>query len=146
MKSRAKYKREHRLKTLEKTRETEKKYRTLNAERLSEYQKTWRRANPASHILARTKHRAKKEGIDFNISHEDLNIPEFCPVFGTKLEVCAGKNGGPSPNSYSIDRIDPSVGYMKGNVRVISNLANAMKQNATKEQLERFARWILETK
>lgn len=37
--------------------------------------------------------------------------------------------------SPSLDRIDSSKGYVKGNVRVISARANMLKNNATVEEL-----------
>jgi hypothetical protein len=50
---------------------------------------------------------------------------------------------GSGPFSASLDRIIPELGYIKGNVRVISLLANQMKWNATKEQLLTFCRGVL---
>jgi hypothetical protein len=39
------------------------------------------------------------------------------------------------PDSPSLDRIDPSKGYVKGNVRVISARANLLKNDATVGEL-----------
>lgn len=54
----------------------------------------------------------------------DIQIPELCPVFKTPMV------------SPSLDRIDSSKGYVKGNVRVISKRANQLKSNATVEEME----------
>ena len=39
----------------------------------------------------------------------------------------------------SLDRIDPTKGYIKGNVWVITKRANTMKNSATREELLKFA-------
>lgn len=68
--------------------------------------------------------RAAKKGREFSIELSDIVIPTTCPVLGTPMV-------GPS-----LDRIDSSKGYVKGNVRVISKRANMLKNNATIEELE----------
>ena len=95
-------------------------------------------------MLARAKNRSKINGLEFNIGLEDIVVPEFCPVLGVKLDEFKGKSGG-RPNSPALDRIDNSKGYVKGNVMVISHLANQMKASANAEQLLSFANWILST-
>lgn len=85
-------------------------------------------------MLARVKSRAKKLGIPFNITEVDIKIPDVCPVLGVRLERQKGK-GKPCNYTPSLDRIVPALGYVKGNVRVISNRANLLKSNATLEEL-----------
>ena len=44
--------------------------------------------------------------------------------------------------SPTLDRIDPSKGYIKGNVEFVSSLANKMMSNASGKDLVRFSKWI----
>lgn len=69
------------------------------------------------------KSRATKKGRDFDLELEDIVIPTHCAVFGTPLV------------EPSIDRIDSSKGYVKGNIRIISLRANQLKSNASVEEL-----------
>lgn len=62
-----------------------------------------------------------------------------CPVMGTVF-----RQGEPRTDSPSLDRIDSSLGYVPGNIQVISDLANKMKQNASEEQMVKFAEWVLQ--
>lgn len=73
------------------------------------------------------RHRAKRNNLEFTISEVDIVIPKRCPVFGMIL-----KNGTyGNPSSPSLDRMDPSKGYTRENIRVISWRANSLKSNAT---------------
>lgn len=69
-------------------------------------------------------------------------IPETCPVLGIPLFPGIGR--GPQHNAPTLDRIVPDLGYVPGNIRVMSHLANSMKRDATPEQLRTFAEWVLE--
>lgn len=85
---------------------------------------------------------AKQRGHEFDLSPEDLNYPEYCPALGIKLNYDPkpkGSKAGPVKNSPSVDRIDSSKGYIKGNVVVVSQLANSIKSSATPEQIMQVA-------
>lgn len=99
-----------------------------------------------SSLMTGIKRRAKTKNIPFDLDLEYLFIlsPSDCPVLKTPLAWCEKHDKrGPKNNSPSLDRIDPEKGYVKGNVMWMSQLANAMKNNATKEQLKLFAKWVL---
>ena len=87
-------------------------------------------------LLTRTRSRAKELNIEFNLSEEDIILPEVCPVFNTPFVYKTDK-------TISVDRIDPSKGYIKGNIQLISWKANTMKSSASREELIMFANWIL---
>lgn len=102
--------------------------------------KEWNANNKDSLILKRLKERAIQKGLDFDLTVTDINVPLKCPVFGFDLQR---NHKVPLFNSPSVDRIDPTKGYTKDNIQIISQLANAMKQNASPEQLLQFAKWVL---
>ena len=83
--------------------------------------------------------RAKAQGFECTITVSDIEVPEFCPVLGIKLERGSLSQKNTSP---SIDRIRNDRGYVPGNVWVISLKANRMKSDATDAELLLFASWI----
>jgi hypothetical protein len=92
--------------------------------------------NPLTRMFMNAKSRCRQYDIEFNLELTDLQIPEFCPILGIKLELGWRDN---YPFAPSIDRIDSTKGYVKGNVAVVSLLANRMKTNATLDQCLAFA-------
>ena len=95
--------------------------------------------NPSSiklALLRGAKQRAKTKNLEFNIDISDIDLPEVCPLLGIPLHSSERKNNISVDGSYSLDRIDPTKGYIKGNVWVISYKANRIKNNASLEELE----------
>lgn len=86
-------------------------------------------------MLGNAKYRAKRDNLPFNITHEDIIIPDVCPVFKIPLRKHKGSQGDGSP---TLDRVVGDLGYVKGNVRVISNKANKLKSNASGWELQRL--------
>lgn len=115
--------------------------RTNNLEELRTYDREYKRSHRAQTALVRAKRRALKCGVPFSLTIEVLpTIPDFCPVLGVPF-VCG--EGRAVPESLTLDRIDPALGYVPGNVMWLSHRANAMKQDASLELLQQFARWAL---
>ena len=92
----------------------------------------WKNANPERYMWHTAKARAKKEGLPFTITPEDLTIPETCPMLG--IPLIKGLTYS-TDNSPSLDRTLPSLGYVQGNIRVISYRANRIKNDATLAEL-----------
>lgn len=92
--------------------------------------------------------RAIKEQCPFDIDIPFLRsiATNTCPVFGIVLSwgmLGQGykKNIDSAP---SLDKIKPEYGYVKGNVRIISLLANRIKQDVGYEELYKLADWLHE--
>lgn len=96
--------------------------------------------NYKKQMLHRTRARAELKGLEFNIDEDDIVIPEICPIL--EVPIIVGTKGE-YEYSPSIDRIDNSKGYIKGNVQIISKKANSMKNSATSTELITFCKNIL---
>lgn len=95
-------------------------------------------------MYRRAKARAAVAGYECTITVDDIVIPTTCPVLGIPIYTTSGKSGGYN-SSPSLDKIDPNKGYTPDNIMVMSQLANAMKANATPAQLLKFSEWIQNT-
>lgn len=118
-----------------------KKYATSEKGRRARclYAKRHRKANPELYIWLWAKKRAKLKGLPFSILQSDITIPNFCPVLGLKLSPGNHNRHAASP---TLDRIAPALGYVPGNVRVISHRANQLKNDATTYEIERVLRYM----
>lgn len=68
-------------------------------------------------------------------------------MLGIELELPIRIKTGPgmttdSDSIPSLDRLDSTRGYVRGNVAVISWRANKLKNSARVEELERIAAWM----
>jgi hypothetical protein len=91
-------------------------------------------------MWSRAKKRSKNKNIPFNIEISDITIPECCPVFGIKFIISGEK--GPGDFSPSIDRINPKLGYVKGNIQIISFKANRIKSDANVDDLIKVIEYL----
>lgn len=116
--------------------ERTREWRERNRERVRAYNKSqqrmWRFKNRERAIFGQLRARARREGIEFTLTLEDIVVPENCPVLGIPLSW-----GGPvSRNTPSVDRIDNNKGYVKGNICIVSLRANSLKSDASLEEME----------
>ena len=90
-----------------------------------------------NNIISRAKQRGKYE---VTITPQDVfdvwPLDNRCPVLGYVLT-----RGEPRYDSPSLDRIVNTEGYVPGNIQIVSDLANKMKQNATPQELRRFCKY-----
>ena len=91
--------------------------------------------------------RARRDKIPFDIDIEYLKSikTDRCPIFD--MELSWGKIGEGhtnTKNAPSLDKIKPEYGYVKGNVCIISNLANKIKQDVGYKELYKIADWLHE--
>ena len=101
----------------------------------------YRLKNPKAPMIGNARQRAKLHGVPCTLKPEDFDIPIFCPALGIKLT--RGVNGKSTNSSPSLDRLLPSKGYVKGNVAIISKLANNIKSSATSpEQIKKVYLWM----
>ena len=86
--------------------------------------------------LTNIKSKCRSKGIVFELTPEDIHIPDTCPALGIPLEF----NGGnlSKDSSPSVDRIDPTRGYVVGNVVIVSNRVNRIKNNSSVEEMEKI--------
>lgn len=102
-------------------------------------QQQWIRA-----ALNNSKKRARHLGVHHNLTSADIArlIPEdlLCPILGIPLDIQARK-GGMTPQSATIDRIDPKGDYTPQNCHVICNLANRGKAHMDLLQLTKLGLW-----
>jgi hypothetical protein len=98
-------------------------------------------------MLYAARHHAKEKGVPCTLTVEDIVIPTRCPVLGLELKPQVGL-GRPNcrelSNSPSIDRVEGHLGYVPGNIEVISTRANHIKSNGTLEEFQALLRYAQE--
>ena len=98
-----------------------------------------RRRNPKYGMVRSARNRADAKGLPFNITEDDIIIPQHCPVLGCELEFGDSPHHDRAP---SLDRLKPELGYVSGNVRVISLRANRLKSDGSVAEHELLLTWM----
>lgn len=87
------------------------------------------------------KNRAKKAGLEFSITREDVVVPDICPILGVGIIPMSPRKYGLGA---SIDRLNSSKGYTKDNIIVCSLRANMLKSNGTIEEFKKIVTFLSE--
>lgn len=99
------------------------------------------RKDPLARAIKGKKVVSKQKGVPFDLTNEDVERPTHCPVLGMELDYSADAKRRPD-NKATLDRFKPELGYVKGNVRVISFRANFLKSNGTLEEFIKLIGWM----
>lgn len=124
---------------IEKAAHLKDKY-VADTSRIRRYYLRQKTKNPISFLIKGAKRRAIKKGVPFALQSHEIQIPEFCPCCKRKIITISIK-GAARPDSPSLDRLIPSLGYTKDNCRVICWRCNNVKSDATPEELRMVADW-----
>lgn len=131
------------LRMLDDTKRLRRNVQSLPSNSKAQYEAMRDPARWPARMLVKIRCRCKKHGIPFSITVEDLQVPDVCPVLGTPFVFGSGEKYRGDANP-SVDRLRPELGYVKGNVKVISWRANHLKNNCTQaRQLRLIADYMV---
>ena len=101
----------------------------------------YRKIGTAERLLQSAYQRARRTGLDFNLPKSDVEhlwpADGRCPVLGFRMLLDVEPDRAPS-----LDRIDPALGYVPGNVRIISLRANRIKGDASPHEMLRVLAYL----
>jgi hypothetical protein len=72
------------------------------------------------------------------VGFDDVHWPTHCPILGCPIDYSARDTDA----CWSLDRLDPALGYVPGNVFVMSHRANRLKSFGTAAEHESVAQWM----
>lgn len=105
-----------------------------NWSKLSEEEKFYRCV--ASNIKG-SRSRAKERNFEHDIEIEDFEYHTHCPILNIAYTYLEGSMSAPS-----LDRVDTTKGYVKGNVKIISRRANSLKSDASISDIEKLLKYM----
>lgn len=89
--------------------------------------------------FSRKKQNAKRSKWDWLITPTDIEFPLICPILGIELDWFSEYT---QENSPSFDRVDPTKGYIPGNVIICSWRANRIKNDGSAEEHRKIAEFL----
>lgn len=106
--------------------------------------KQWARLNPEKYLFNKMQKNTRVRGLVFDFTLAEFlaeiggEIPKICPVLGIEIKIGDGR-GDDLP---SVDRLDSSRPYEKGNIAIISLRANLLKRDGTADEHRKIAAWM----
>jgi hypothetical protein len=97
-------------------------------------------------FFRRIKNKYKDYDVDLPYLKELWDLQHNCPYTGVELVLPKWKGVNNPLITASIDRIDSSKGYIKGNIQYISITSNLAKSNMTHQQMIEFCMLIIKNK
>lgn len=129
----------------ERDRNRQREYRREHLPQYAAYQRAARLRSPRENLVALARYRSKKKGILCTIAVADIEWVTHCPITGIELDYIntePGERQNVSRDAFpTLDRKNPAIGYVPGNVFVLSHKANRMKQDASADILARLAQY-----
>jgi hypothetical protein len=98
-------------------------------------------------LLYNAKYRARDKNMKFSVTASDLGDWRsmiHCPIL--PWIVLNWESNNCSDNCPTIDRQDNTLGYVPGNVHIVSWRANSIKSNATDKEIIALAKYLTEPK
>lgn len=120
----------------DKVAERNKQWQLANADKMRKYRSAWSNKTVLYNSWNNAKRRAREYNVPFDIHYTDLVMPEVCPVLGVQFDS--------DSHEYrpSIDRVVPSLGYILGNIQIISVRANRLKSDANVDELRKVLAYV----
>jgi hypothetical protein len=132
--------------------ECQKLYRQQNKDKVATWKKDYYQQSRGTvayclrRLLYSAKTRANKSNLPFDLTMEWLEtmVVSHCPITleaidWTKEQVVGGKL---SPNSPSIDKHIPELGYVQSNCSIVSHRGNVIKSNGTIDEHRRVVQYM----
>jgi len=93
-------------------------------------------------MLRNARYRSRKMSLPFSLTIDDIPENTHCPALGIELNYTVGTAAGVRFDAPSLDRLVPELGYVPGNVEVISQRANTIKIDASAEEILAVGNWV----
>ena len=128
--------------------EQKEKQRGYDRKREASLDLDQRRNRKIGYMYSSARRRAKDKELPFNLIKQDVADAwpkdDYCPALRIPLRIRIGNKTSAhiTDNSPNLDRIIPRLGYVKGNIAVVSKLANGIMSSARPSEVIKVGKWF----